>query len=211
MNITIFGGTGPAGLLVIEKALADGHRVVAYVRPSTSISIESSKLVIIRGELTDAGRIEEAVIGADAVVSLIGPKKKSKQLDISIGYMNIIAAMKKTGTKRLITAVSSSYSDPNDSFQFMVSFGVVMLKVLAPGILKDIVTFGDLIRSSGLDWTMARVPMLKKKPAQGNIHIGYAGDGKFSFFELSRADLANFLLAQLDTNDYLYKAPAISK
>lgn len=210
MNLTIFGGTGPAGLLVIKKALKDGHSVVAYARPSADIRIKDHNLTVIRGELTEMDKIQQAVIGSDAVISLLGPKKPSKELVISNGYRNIIAVMKKNGTKRLITAVSSSYSDPNDKFQFMVSFGIVLLKILVPSIIKDFVTFGDLIRNSGLEWTMARVPMLKTKPAKGDIHVGYAGDGRFSFFELSRADLANFMIAQLDTDQYLHKAPAIS-
>jgi hypothetical protein len=118
--------------------------------------------------------------------------------------------MTKSGPKRLISVVSSSYGDPHDKFQFMVSFGVNMIKLLAPSILRDIRTMGELIRYSSLEWTMIRVPVLKNTPAQKHVHVGYAGDGKFSFWKLSRTNLADFLLKQLDDKTYINKAPAIS-
>jgi hypothetical protein len=210
MNITIFGGTGPAGLLTIEKALNSGHKVTAYARAPSKITFQHNNLTIVQGELTELDKIEEAIKGVDAVISLLGPMKKSKELQIANGYKNIIGCMHENGPKRLITAVSSSYRDPNDKFQFMVEFGIVMLKVLANGILRDIVATGDQIRGSGLDWTIARVPMLKTKQAKAELNIGYTGDGKFNFFELTRTDLADFLIKQLSDSTYLRKAPTIS-
>jgi putative NADH-flavin reductase len=210
MNITIFGGTGPSGLLSIEKALQKGHHVTAYARAPEKITIVHDNLTKVKGELMERNKIEIAIVGADAVICLLGPKTTFKQLSISNAYAIIIAAMHKYRVRRLVAAVSSSYSDPNDTFQFMVSLGVVTLRILAPSILKDIRGFGNLIRHSNLDWTMVRLPILKNIPARGLLHIGYAGDGKFNFFELSRADLAHFLVAQLESTQYLHKAPAIS-
>ena len=92
----------------------------------------------------------------------------------------------------------------------MVEFGVVALKVLGGSILKDIVAMGTHIRESKLDWTMVRVPMLKNKPAKGAIKIGYTGDGNFNFFELTRNDLTDFLIEQLNDIGYIQKAPTIS-
>ena len=210
MNITIFGGTGAAGLLTIEKALNSGYKVTAYGRNADKITLRHENLSLAKGELDDTEKIQAVIDGADAVISLLGPKEKAKDTVIANGYRNIIAAMQKSGPRRLITAVSSSYRDPKDRFQFMVSFGMVMLKVIGPSILKDILTTGDLIRNSGLDWTMARLPMLKNSPGEGNLHIGYTGDGKFNFFKLTRTDLAEFLVDQVKSTSYLKQAPAIS-
>lgn len=210
MNITIFGGTGPAGLLVIERALHNGHMVTAFARTPSKIFIQHNNLKIVKGELTQPGKIDEAIKGADAVISLLGPKTNSKGLLVSTGIKNIINSMRKNGTKRLIAAVSSSYRDANDKFQFGFEFGVVMLRVLAGNILKDIVGMGKQIAESQLDWTVVRLPMLTNKPPKGKLNIGYTGDGKIKFFSLTRADLANFLVQQLDDNIYLHKAPVIS-
>ncbi len=211
MNITIFGGTGPAGILVIAKALEGGHHVTVFAMEPKKISTAHDNLTKLQGELSDRGKIDVAIVGADALISLLGPKRGSKELQISKGYSNIITAMHKYKVRRLIMVVSSSYSDPLDNCQFTVSCRMVMLKVLAPSKLKDILAIGELVRYSGLDWTIARVPMLRNTPPKGAIDIGYVGDGKFDFFDLSRADLANFMISQLTTAEYIHKAPAISK
>lgn len=210
MKVIIFGGTGVSGKLAIENALHAGYQVVAYARNTDKITLRHHNLVITTGELTEYEKIEKVIADADAVISLLGPTGKAKGTPITEGYQNIVRAMKKNGVKRLIAAVSTSYRDPKDRFSFMVSFGIVMLKVMAPGILKDIVAMGDTIRNSELDWTMARLPMLKNSSKKGSIHVGYTGDGDFSFFELTRGDLADFLIQQLTDHTYIREAPAIS-
>jgi hypothetical protein len=210
MNITIFGGTGKAGILTLQAALAQGHKVTAYARSASKITFSHDNLRVVEGELTDYEQIEQGLLGSEAVISLLGPLKKSKEPEITNGYKNIISIMKKRGIKRLVTAVSSSYKDPSDRFQFMVEFGIILLKILASPILKDIVGTGNQIRNSGLDWVMIRIPMLKSTPAVGKINIGYTGDGNFNFFKLTRIELADFLVKQLNDNTYLHKAPAVS-
>ncbi|WP_269085789.1 NAD(P)H-binding protein, partial [Mycolicibacter kumamotonensis] len=37
LRISIFGGTGPTGLLVVEQALANGHDVVAFARTPSKL------------------------------------------------------------------------------------------------------------------------------------------------------------------------------
>lgn len=211
MKLAIFGGTGTSGLLTIKKALSEGHDVIAYARKPEKITFQHQNLLIVKGELSEYDKIEKVIADCDAVIGLLGPTGTAKATLNANGYKNIINAMKRNNKRRLIAVVSSSYSDPNDRFQFMVTVGVALLRVLVPSILRDIVAMGDLIRNSQLDWTMVRISALKNTPATGNPHIGYAGDGKFNFFELSREDLAHLLVQQLNDSTYLQKAPAVSK
>ena len=53
MNITIFGGTGKTGLLVIQKMLDKGHSVTAYARTPSKIFFQHHRLKIVKGELTE--------------------------------------------------------------------------------------------------------------------------------------------------------------
>lgn len=210
MNIIVFGGTGATGLLVVEKALAAGHRVTVYARNPAKMTFQHANLTVVAGELTDQGKIDQVVQGAEAVISLLGPMGASKELVIANGVQHILAAMRKHGVQRLVATVSSSYRDARDQFQFWFDAGVVMLQLLASSILEDIETTGKLITQSGLDWTLVRLPKLGDKPATGRVAIGYTGDGRVRFFSLSRADLADFLLRQLDDKTLLHQAPVIS-
>jgi nucleoside-diphosphate-sugar epimerase len=210
MKVTIFGGTGATGQLVIQKALSAGHSVTAFARTPSKISIHHGDLIIIDGGLTDIDKIETAVKGADAVISVLGPTGKSKGLVISNGLKNIIAAMKKHGVKRLIATATPSYKDSNDKFQFGFAFGVLMVKVLLKDTYQDIVETGEKIAESELDWTIVRLPMLSNNPSRGKLNIGYTGDGTVNLFSLSRVDLADFLLEQLNDKKWINKSPIIS-
>ena len=114
MKIAIFGATGDTGKQLVEQALAAGHEVVAYVRNPSKLSISHEHLTVIQGELADEALIERAVSGADAVISVLGPRGGSKNKPITQGTQNIIATMKKQGLHRLIISSTLSAKDPND-------------------------------------------------------------------------------------------------
>lgn len=210
MNITIFGGTGATGLLLIEKALKSGHSVTVFARTPSKISIKNDNLRIVKGELTEPDKIEEALKNVDAVISVLGPTQKTKGLVIADGIKNIVDAMKKNGVKRLVATATPSFKDSNDKFQFGFAFGVFMVKALIKDSYNNIVLTGKHISESGLDWTIVRLPMLSDKPTNGKINAGYTGDGTVNLFSLSRADLADFLLQQLSDKKWLHKSPVIS-
>jgi len=69
MRITIFGATGGTGKQLVEQALAEGNEVVAFARKPSKLNIMDKNLTIVQGELTDEALIENAVKGADAVIS----------------------------------------------------------------------------------------------------------------------------------------------
>ncbi len=210
MNITIFGGTGVTGLLLVDKALKSGHKVTVFARTPSKISIQHNHLKIVKGELTESDKIENAVKGAHAVISVLGPTQKTKGLIIADGTKNIVEAMKKNDVKRVIATATASFKDPKDKFQFGFAFGVFMVKTLIKDGYNNIVLTGKYISESDLDWTIVRLPMLSNKPANGKIQQGYTGDGKVNLFSLSRVDLADFLLLQVDDRKWLYKSPVIS-
>ena len=66
----------------------------------------------------------------------------------------------------------------------------------------------ELVRESDLDWTIVRVPMLTDDPPTGSVRSGYLGSGVGS--RITRADLADFIYAQLESEEWLHKAPVIS-
>lgn len=210
MNITVFGGTGVTGLLLIKKALESGYTVTAYVRTPSKISIQHSKLKIVEGELTELDKLEEVINNADVVISTLGPTRETKDLALADGVKNITEAMKNKGVKRLIAITTTSFKDGNDKFQLGFSLGVSMVKLFFRHSYDNVVLIGKHISESNLDWTLVRIPTLSNKPASGKINAGYTGDGTIKVLWLTRADLADFLLQQMDDKKWLRKAPAIS-
>ena len=74
---------------------------------------------------------------------------------------------------------------------------------------EEIVSVAETVRKSDLDWTIVRLTMLNNNPKSGKIRAGYVGMGEVGT-QISRADLAEFMLKQVEDTKYLRQAPAIS-
>lgn len=209
MKIAIFGATGETGRQLVEQALAAGYQVVAYVRNPSKLNTKHENLTIVQGELADQAIIERAVSGADAVISVLGPRGGSKGKPITRGMQNIIEAMKKQGVRRLIISSTLSAKDPNDLPDFKAKALVNLVKLTMHAAYEEIVSVADTVRKSDLDWTIVRLTTLNNNPKSGKVRVGYLGKGEVGL-RISRADLAEFMLKQVQDTKYLRQAPVIS-
>ena len=151
---------------------------------------------------------ERTVEGTDAVLSVLGHAKGSPDDLQTVATRLTVAAMKKHGVKRIVSLTGAGVSDPND--QPKVSDRVVkfMLKTLSGKVLKDAENHAEVLRNSGLEWILVRGPMLTDGEPTGVYKSTFVG--KDSGMRVSRADVADFMLAQLDTDQWLNKAPMVS-
>jgi putative NADH-flavin reductase len=60
MNVLIFGASGRTGRELVQQALAQGHRVTAFVRDSTKLGIEHARLAIRQGDVTDYVSVQQS-------------------------------------------------------------------------------------------------------------------------------------------------------
>jgi putative NADH-flavin reductase len=209
MKIAIFGATGKTGRELVEQALAARYQVVAYVRNPSKLNTKHENLTIVQGKLADQAIIERAVSAADAVISVLGPRGGSKGKPITQGMQNIIEAMKKQGVRRLIISSTLSAKDPNDLPDFKAKALVNLVKLTMHAAYEEIVSVADTVRKSDLDWTIVRLTTLNNNPKSGKVRVGYLGKGEVGL-RISRADLAEFVLKQVQDTKYLRQAPVIS-
>lgn len=208
MKIAIFGGTGRTGQYLVQHALADGYQVTVLARTPSKLGIQNAALTLVQGDVKNASAVEQTIQGAEAVISVLGPTNNVPTFEVSQGMTNILAAMNKQGIHRLIISAGAGVGDPNDSpklFNHVMNF---LLKRMAKNVLADMSKVVELVRCSDLDWTVVRLPMLTDDPKTGNIKVGYVGKGMGP--RIARADIAAFMLAQLNDKTYSRKSPAIS-
>lgn len=212
MNITIFGGTGKTGQLVVSKALTKGYNVTVFARSPSKILITHDNLRIVKGDLRDFQDIKEVVKNADAVISVLGPTSgdKGKGLPIMAGLFNILKAMNEFNVSRLIATSTPSFEVDDDRFQFSFVCARVLVKTFMNNAYQNIVQSAHLIYISRADWTIVRLPMLIDKPGLGHVVTGFRGDGSVKLFSLRREDLADFLLSQIEDTRFIRKAPIVS-
>ncbi len=72
MKLTFFGATGQTGMEIVKQALSSGHDVTVVARDPAKLGEFKSKVKVIQGDSTDSQVAEQAVAGADAVLSALG-------------------------------------------------------------------------------------------------------------------------------------------
>jgi len=207
MKVAIFGGTGKTGQHLVQHALGLGHEVVMLARTPSNFTIQHPKLTVLQGDILDAACVEATVQGVDAVISVLGPRSNKPEFIISKGTDHILIAMKRHNVRRIIISAGAGVRDPQDKPKFIDHFFGLLLNLLSKNAVEDMKQVVAKVRNSDRDWSIIRVPMLTDQPAQGTLKVGYVGD---ITTRLSRADMAAFMLKQLDDDTYLREAPAIS-
>jgi putative NADH-flavin reductase len=202
MKIGIFGGTQGVGLEAVKQALADNHQVTVLARTPEKLQITDDNLTIVAGNVLNLQDVEKVVAGQDVIINSLGTTSNNPDDVCTVGTRHIIAKMKEFGVKRLLTVtalgVGESRSQLPMAFRLLV--GTVLRKAYA-----DKETQEEAIRASGLEWLIARPGGLTNEVKTGKWTAMRAGD-KAPSSRISRADVAAFLLAQLDSDEYLYEA-----
>jgi putative NADH-flavin reductase len=209
MNIVIFGANGPTGRILTKQALASGHTVVAAIRHPEAFSMQHARLQVVHGDVFDIPSVEQAITGHDVVLSTIGVPYSRKPITVySQGTANIIHAMKHHGLRRLV-CVSSGGTNPHSDPQEGFIFGRIIKPIVGKTMYADMFRMETLVRKSDLDWTIVRPARLFDAPTVTHYQVAQAymvPGGK----NTSRADLADFMLQQLTTDEYVQKAVAVA-
>lgn len=113
--------------------------------------------------------------------------------------------MTERGVRRLIsiTVLGAGDSMRHATFVYRYIIGPFVLG----NVLEDKNRQKDEIRRSELDWIMIRPAMLTDDPARNSYRILTDQPGVVS--EITRADLAAFALAQIESERYLREAVTI--
>ena len=206
MQIAVFGATGGTGQQVVQQALAAGHSVSALVRDPSRLAAQDERLTVVEGDVLDRAKVDETVSGADAVIVSLGNTSNNPDYIVSRGTEVIVDSMTAAGKPmRLIVVSSLGVGESRDQVPF--AFKMLMNTVLKKA-MDDKERQEALVKASGFDWIIVRPGGLTNGPATGSYKAGV--DVKLTAGQVSRADVAAFVLLQLDDDTYLRQAPAIT-
>jgi putative NADH-flavin reductase len=207
MKILIFGASGKTGNELVKQALAQGHSVTAFVRNPSNLKITNENLKVFQGDATNYQLVEDAVKGNDAVFSTLGAASPFKY-DQSVvdGVSNIVKVMESTGVRRFIYMSAINVKDSRRSAGLLIRvMGTTLLRTETAGHEAR----EKIIRQSNLDWTLVRSGGLSDGEHTGNYRSGEDIRAKGIAASISRADVADFLLRQLNDYSYLRKTPMV--
>lgn len=208
MKLIIFGATGGTGRQVVQQALEQGHTVTAFARNPLKLNIEHNNLRILTGDVMNLDSVEKAVQGQDAVVCVLGAGQNMTSKIRSQGTEQIIKAMEKANIQRLICQSTLGAGDSWENLNFFwkyIMFGFLLRKPFADHQKQE-----AYVKQSHLDWTIIRPGAFVEGERTGHYRHGFPGNDKTSQLKISRADIADFILKQLEDNSYLHQTPALS-
>ena len=209
MNIIIFGASGGTGTELLTQALNVGHRVTAFCRRPELITQQHPGLSTFQGDALNQNQVELALKEHDAVLCALGmPNIRDKSQLRAKATENIISGMQRQGLKRLVCLSAFAAGDSYATMPFLYR------RLIVPLMMKPLYIDHNrqeaAIRQSQLNWTVVRPAILTNGERTGRYQHGSILRAKASTLKISRADVADFMLKQLNDPGYLHASPSIS-
>jgi putative NADH-flavin reductase len=210
-KLLVIGASRGIGLETVKAALLAGHSVRALARSAASIPIQNPNLEKVSGDALDTDTIRNSLKDVEAVIQTLGVDISPRAIFqpttlFSQSTRILVDAMKDAGVKRLIAVTGLGAGNSRGHG------GLLYDAVVFPLLLKHV--YGDkdvqerIIRSSGLDWTIVRPGLLTNRPATGHYRV-LTAPNEWRFGVISRADVADFLVRQVDDRALIGTSPLL--
>jgi putative NADH-flavin reductase len=210
-KVLVIGASRGIGLETVRAALRSGHSVRALARSAASIPIQDADLDKVSGNALDRDTIQKALKDVEVVIQTLGIDFSARVIFAGTTLFSestriLVDAMKAAGVKRLITVTGLGAGDSRGHG------GLLYDAIVFPLLLKRVYDDKDvqewIIRSSELDWTIVRPGLLTDMPATGRYRILTASKD-WRFGVISRADIADFLVRQVDDRALIGTTPLL--
>lgn len=210
-TVLIVGASRGIGLEAVKHALEAGHKVRALARSAGGIAIDHPDLEKVSGDALDPTTVKGVLGGVDAVIETLGvapgPEVIFKRVKLFSNATRILVdLMAEAGVKRLICVTGIGAGDSRDKGGFLYS--AVLLPLLLRRVYNDKDVQEQIIRDSTLDWVIARPGLLTRGPRTRSYHVLVDRD-EWRMGKVSRANVADFLVGQIDDDTYLGKTPLL--
>ena len=210
-KLLIIGASRGIGLETVKAALRGGHRVRALARSAASIPIENGHLEKLSGNTLDSDTIRNALEGIDVVIQTLGVDISLRAIVepttlFSRSTRILVDAMKAAGVNRLVAVTGLGAGDSRGHGGIL--YGGIVFPLLFKRVYDDKDVQEWIIRSSGLDWTIVRPGLLTNRPATGRYRVLTASKD-WRFGAISRTDVADFLVRQVDDRELIGTTPLL--
>jgi putative NADH-flavin reductase len=209
-TILIIGASRGIGLETVRRALNQGYQVRAFARSASQIPLDHPHLTKIAGDALRIVDVTASIQGADAVIQTLGARASGRMVTGPIRLFSdatriLINAMEIEGVKRLICVTGFG---AGDSRQHLALWQRLPFELLLGRVYADKAVQEMMIKRSALDWVIARPGILTNHPPTGQYKV-LDKPSDWRNGTISRADVADFLVSQIENDNYLRKTPAL--
>ncbi len=210
MKVAVIGASGGTGRAVVKSLLARSDRVVAFARHPESLGPETEQLKLVAADARDPVHLGKAIVGCDAVILTLGVSgtlmKPNTPVQIcSQATRTLLPVMRGVGVKRLIVVSSFGVGDTRDKLPLSSK---IFFKLFLAKRIADKETQEKDVKATTLDWTILQpVRLTDERPTH---HYFVSAEGKVRKLTIAREDVAQFAVAQLNSQEYLRKTVTLS-
>jgi putative NADH-flavin reductase len=207
-KILVLGATGGTGRQVVSQAVRQGHEVSVLVRrPEQATGLVEPVRALVGDVVEDPETLAEAICDQEIVISTLGVGKALESGGlIARSVPLIVQGMERQGVRRLI--LTSAYG-VGATWPDVPILPRMVMWLLFRDLYTDKRVGEEALRRSGLDWTVVYPVTLTNGSRTGRYRAGERLRLR-GFPTISRADLADFILTQVEDRRYLRKGVLIS-
>jgi putative NADH-flavin reductase len=210
-KVLIIGASRGIGLETLKAALRAGHSVRAFARSARRIRIDDPKLEKIPSDALQMDTVRRALTGIDVVIQSLGVSAgpeiilKTTRL-FSTATRVLVTAMEEAQVRRLIcvTGFGAGDSRGRGGFLYNAAFHLLVGRIYDDKDVQE-----RIVRRSKLDWVIARPVILTNGP-KTSAYRALVDPPDWTCGFISRADVADFLVKQIDDDAFLHKTPVLT-
>ena len=209
-KILVIGASSGIGLETTKRALAQGLSVKAFSRSANNIDIMDVNLEKVAGDALSSVDVENALVDCDAVVMALGVPANLKLITGPISLFSeathtLLPLMHKHNIKRLICITGFGAGECIEAINPLqkIGFNMVFGRAYADKSIQE-----KEIINSGLDWTIVRPGVLTSCSFPSSYKV-LADKQEWKNGIVSRKCVAEFIVDELDKNQYIHKAPVL--
>jgi putative NADH-flavin reductase len=207
MRFLVLGASGGVGRRLLVRGVARGHAIRAQTRDGRRLADVPDGVEVVAADPTDAAALRALVAGQQAVVIALGTTPGRRTTLFSDVTAKLIAAMQSEGVRRLMAITGVGAGDTRGHGGFL--YDRIIYPLFTRPFYADKNRQEELIRQSTLDWVLVRPAPFKADAGSTPFQVITEVRPETRLRRVTREEVADFVLDQLQHDRYLRKAPFI--
>ena len=210
-TVLIVGASRGIGLETVNATLQAGHSVRALARSARRIAVDHPQLEKVVGDALEMAPVKRVLTGVDVVIQSLGVAAGPEIILTPTRFFStatrvLVTAMEEAQIKRLIcvTGFGAGNSRGHGGLLYRAAFHLLLGRVYDDKDVQE-----RMVRRTKLDWVIVRPVILTNGPKTNSYRAVIDPRGWTCGF-ISRADVADFLIKQIDDNTFVHKTPVLT-